>query len=342
MPQNDLLLRTLRRERTPRAPVWLMRQAGRTDPEYHALRQRSPRDLHAFFRSPSDAVRISLLPQRIGVDAIIMFQDILTPLSPMGVDFHFAPGPVLQEACATPTHWQALRPYQISQHLGFIGQSIEGILEALKDALPLLGFAGAPFTLAAFLIAGKSPGMNLGQTIGLVRRQPQAFERLMDKLTQMTIDYLGYQVQNGVHAVQLFESVGGAVPHDLYEQFVQPSHQRIFASLPQSMPSILFVREGLAVEKMAQTGAIAISVGAQLTLPEVWEKTGGACVLQGNVDNQWLAGAKPDEIEGTVHACLQSMQGKAHILNLSHGLLPQTPFENVQHFVRAAKNWPQP
>jgi uroporphyrinogen decarboxylase len=328
--KNDLLLRAVNREAVPRVPVWLMRQAGRSDPEYRAYRERVGLDLYDLFRSPEHAVPISLLPRRIGVDAIIMFQDILTPLTPMGADFKFNPGPLLERPIASADRIEALQPYEVEAELGFVALTIRGLLEELGGALPVLGFAGAPFTLAAFMIEGKSPALELGPVLAFIREEPAAFAALLERLTAVTIAYLSYQVAAGVHAVQLFESMGERIPRPIYEQYVQPSHERIFAALSPKAPTILFVRGSPFPDLMLRSGAAVLSVGANTPLAAI---QGHGGVVQGNVDNQLLATGTPDEVEAAARACLTAGGGRGHILNLGHGILAETPFENVRRFV---------
>ncbi|RME37052.1 MAG: uroporphyrinogen decarboxylase, partial [Planctomycetota bacterium] len=156
--ENHLFLRALRREPTPRVPVWLMRQAGRADPAYRRLRERNNLPLDELFRRPDLAAEISLLPERFGVDAIILFQDILTPLAPMGAAFRFRPGPVLEDPVREERDVERLTAFDPADALPFVGETIGRIRRALAGRLPLIGFAGAPLTLACFLIEGKSPG----------------------------------------------------------------------------------------------------------------------------------------------------------------------------------------
>ena len=340
-PKNDLLLRAARGLPVPRAPVWMMRQAGRSDPEYLAYRERAGLALGELFRSAEHAISISLLPRRFGVDALIIFQDILTPLAPMGAVFHFTPGPNLAEPLRHASQVEALRAYDPAAALDFFRQSIQGVLAELDGELPLLGFAGAPFTLAAFLIEGKSPGA-LENTLAFAREQPKVFGTLMDRLTDMTVDYLNFQVEAGVHAVQLFESVGDQIPRDLYEAFAQPSHENIFARLRPGPVSILFVRESPFPDLMLRSGAEVLSVGAGASLPGLLKAGGGRIAVQGNVDNRLLVTGTPEEVERAVRDCLAQTGGQSHILNLNHGLLPDTPFENVLAFVRAALETPAP
>ena len=333
--KNDLLLRAANREPLARVPVWLMRQAGRSDPKYRAYRERADADLYGLFRDPDHAVPISLLPKRIGVDAIIMFQDILTPLTPMGADFHFNPGPVLEQPLRADGV-AALRSYEVEEELGFVGTTIRGLLQELGGELPLLGFAGAPFTLAAFMIEGRSPELRLGPVLRFIGEHPAAFEALMERLTALTSAYLNYQIGAGVHAVQLFESMGEHIPRPIYERYVQPSHQRIFADLSPTTPAILFVRGSPFPELMLASGAAVLSVSEKTPLATIQQ---AGAVVQGNVDNRLLAEGTPAEVEAAVHRCLAEGGGRGHILNLGHGVLPATPFENVQRFVEAARTY---
>jgi uroporphyrinogen decarboxylase len=313
-----------------------MRQAGRCDPAYRAYREQVGLGLHALFRHPRHATALSLLPRRFGVDAIIMYQDILTPLEPMGANFDFAPGPLLAEPLRHPSHVSALRAYEPPEHLSYVGEEIAAIRRALAGALPLLGFAGAPFTLAAFLIEGASPGA-LPNTLAFAAAQPAAFADLMDRLTRMTIAYLNYQAQCGVDAVQLFESVADGIPEPLYERYAQPSHERIFAALRPGTPGILFAKGSPFPQRMVRTGAAVVSVSDAVDLAALRAGTQGKVAVQGNVDNQVLAAGTPQQVAAAVRACARAGGGRGHILNLNHGVLPETPFENVCAFIAAAR-----
>jgi len=335
--ENDLLLRAVNHLPVPRVPAWLMRQAGRSDPEYLAYRERAGLGLRELFRHPGHAVEISLLPRRIGVDAIILFQDILTPLAPMGADFDFAPGPVLAEPVRTAERVASLRPYDPAAALGFVGESIAGVLDRLEGALPLLGFAGAPFTLAAFMIEGRSPGAALPATEAFIRDQPEAFGDLTHRLTDMTLAYLNYKLDCGVHAVQLFESLGHLASREVYERYIQPSHRRIAAGLQARAPLILFVRGSPFPDLMLASGAAVLSVAENVTVGDMLARGGGRVAVQGNVDNRLLAEGTPEQVAAAVHRCLAEGGGRGHILNLNHGILSHTPFENVCRFITAAR-----
>ncbi|MDH4248609.1 MAG: uroporphyrinogen decarboxylase family protein, partial [Deltaproteobacteria bacterium] len=205
-----------------------------------------------------------------------------------------------------------------------------------------LGFAGSPFTLAAFMIEGASPGKGLRHTLAFAKEQPQVFQELIHLLTDMTIAYLNFQGECGAHAVQLFESVGDQIPRPVYERFVQPTHQRIFAGLRAALPGILFVRDSPFVDLMLDSGASTLSLGAGVDLAEVRTRGRGRVAVQGNVDNRLLAQGTADQVAAAVQACIAQGGGRGHVLNLSHGLLPEPLFENVKRFVETARATPAP
>lgn len=352
--KNDLLLRAARRLPVERVPVWMMRQAGRSDPAYRALREKINLPLEQLFRTvpkpfnPQQvewAIEISLLPKRIGVDAIIVYQDILTPLAPMGVHFRFAPGPILEIPIRTREQVEALHPLNDpSSQMAFNGQVIRGLRQRLDGELPLIGFAGAPMTLALFMIAGRSPmvrGGGISQeaqvAFQMMREAPDLIHELLKRLTRLTIDYLNYQISEGVQVVQLFESVADQMTRPLYETFVQPYHEQIFAELNPDAPSILFAKECSYLDLMLKSGADVLSIGKCVNLAEAQAEANGQVAFQGNMDNILLRDGSLDEITVGVNRCLQQGGQIGHILNLSHGLYPDTPFENVKHFVKAAK-----
>ncbi len=352
--KNDLLLRAAKRLPVARVPVWMMRQAGRSDPLYRQIRQEINLPLERLFRtrpapiSESDvewAVKISLLPKRIGVDAIIVYKDILTPLAPMGAHFRFAPGPILDSPIRTQAQVDALQPlHEPSTQLAFTGRVIHDLRETLNGELPLIGFAGAPLTLAFFLIAGESPikrgaaaSEKATPVFQMMKEVPELLHCLLDKLTDMTIHYLNYQISQGVQVVQLFESIADVLPRRIYEDFAAPYHQRIFAELNSGTPRILFAKECSYLDLMHQSGADVLSVGKCVDLRTVRALTNRTVAFQGNVDNDILRDGTPADVTAAVKACLEQGAKTGHILNLSHGLHRDTPFENVKHFVNIAK-----
>tara|TARA_B100000579_G_scaffold21253_1_gene14954 strand:+ start:1194 stop:2159 length:966 start_codon:yes stop_codon:yes gene_type:complete len=313
-----------------------MRQAGRTDPEYSMLRKIDGRPLEKIFSDAETSIKISLLPKKLGVDAIIMFQDILTPLTPTGIIFQFDPGPVLAEPVRTMHQVKAIRELDSEKQLITVGQIIKGINEKLNGELPLLGFAGSPMTLAFFMIAGSRPNQKHKEILKFINDNPEFIQALLERLTELTVNYINYQISSGVHAIQLFESFANVIPLKLYEKYVQPTHEKIFSSFNQNTPSILFTKESPNLELMLQSGAKALSVGNCINL-ETTKKVANEMIFQGNVDNKILADGSKEEITKAVVKCFAETKRKNHILNLNHGLLERTPFENVQHFINVAK-----
>ena len=354
--KNDLLLRASKCLPVERVPVWMMRQAGRSDPLYRQIRQELNLPLERLFRtcpapmSDTDvewAVKISLLPKRIGVDAIIVYKDILTPLAPMGAHFRFSPGPVLSQPIRTQSQVNALCPLDDPHvQLEYTGHVICTLRETLAGELPLIGFAGAPLTLAFFLIAGESP-MKRGAGISekatpifqIMAEAPQLLHHLLDKLTDMTINYLNYQISQGAQIVQLFESIADVLSREMYETFALPYHQRIFAALNSDAPGILFAKECTYVNLMHQSGADVLSIGKCVDLQKAKTEIGGSMAFQGNVDNDIVRDGTFSDITEAVHNCIKQGGKTGHILNLSHGLHRDTPFENVKHFVQIAKTY---
>ena len=354
--KNDLLLRASKCLPVERVPVWMMRQAGRSDPLYRQIRQELNLPLERLFRtcpapmSDTDvewAVKISLLPKRIGVDAIIVYKDILTPLAPMGAHFRFSPGPVLSQPVRTQSQVDALCPLDKPHvQLEYTGHVIRTLRETLDGELPLIGFAGAPLTLAFFLIAGESP-MKKGAGISekatpifqMMAEAPQLLHHLLDKLTDMTINYLNYQISQGAQIVQLFESIADVLSREMYETFALPYHQRIFAELNSDAPGILFAKECTYVNLMHQSGADVLSIGKCVDLQKAKTEIGGSMAFQGNVDNDIVRDGTFSDITEAVHNCIKQGGKIGHILNLSHGLHRDTPFENVKHFVHIAKTF---
>ena len=335
--ENNLIARVFNHQPVERVPVWMMRQAGRCDPEYRRLRQEDGRPLEELFRDVDMSIKISLLPRRFGVDAIIMFQDILTPLEPMGAGFHFNPGPVLEEPITDLERVHQLKIPHPVKDLKNVGRILSGLKSELGGSLPLLGFAGAPVTLALFMIAGKSPNQKMGDLIQFMDDQPHFTQSLLDKLTSVTIDYLNYQIECGANAVQLFESFANSMPKPFYQRWAQPCHEKIFRSLKREIPSILFAKEFSDLDLMASSGAAALSVGSVVDLNQAISKF-PELIFQGNVDNRILAQGNSETIREATENCLKQTHGKRHILNLNHGLLENTSLESVINFINISKS----
>lgn len=331
--RNDRLPRALAGEETPTLPVWLMRQAGRTDPAYLKLKEDAGLPLHDLFRHPELAAEISLLPRRLDIDAIIFFQDILTPLSPMGAHFVFAPGPVLEKPVETPDDLLALEAYDVRAHNSFVGETFDRIHALLDGEMPVLGFAGAPLTLAVFVLEGKSFGGAADRAMAFIRKHPDAVHRFLETVSDLTIEYLLYQRDHGAVAVQLFESAAFLCDDAFYRDFCLPYQQRIFAGLKGKAPTMNFAREWKDLDSLDAAGADVISLPAEISIAEARAKLGEDRVFQGNLDNRLLVEGTMDEIEAAALRVVEEGRKRGHIFNLSHGLLRETPYENIQRLV---------
>ena len=336
--RNDLVIRALRGERTSRTPVWLMRQAGRTDPAYLKLRDGTGLALEDLFRHPEWAAKISVLPQRLGIDAIIFYQDILTPLSPMGAHFVFRPGPTLVAPLGDVAAVDALSLYDVEGEMSFVGETFSGIHALLDGEMPVLGFAGSPLTLAVFILQGGSFGETAAGALSFIREHGAAAHRLLEKLTEMTIAYLKYQAGVGAAAVQLFESAAYLLSRAEYEEFALPYQQRIFSALEGVVPTIQFAREWPHLDLLDAAGADVISLPASISIGEARAVLGEDRVFQGNVDNKLLVSGTREEIAAAARACVASGESRGHIFNLSHGLLRETPYDNIVHLVETVRS----
>lgn len=338
-PEHDLILQAMAGQRTERTPVWLMRQAGRFDPAYRDLRNRSGLKLEELFANPELAAEITVLPVRFGVDAAILFQDILTILGPMGAPFVFREGPVTANPVRTPADVEKLTHFDVHEHLSFVPRSIELVLDRLDGRLPLLGFAGSPFTLLAFLVEGQSPSFGAAAVRQFLDQYPEAALRLLDQLSRITIDYLAMQIKSGVHAIQLFESCSNLLDEDLYRRFALPAQKQIFAALQQSsdVPMILFARE-VSPGLLAESGATVISIDSSQDLRAARGISGPKCV-QGNVCNKLLQNGPIEAIESATRSCIDAGESTGHVLNLGHGVLKDTPVSHVEAMLRVAHEY---
>jgi uroporphyrinogen decarboxylase len=296
-------------------------------------------DFLTFCKSPKllaqaafDAVDI------LGVDAAILFSDILLPLEAMGLPLIFEEqhGPRLPEPILSPADLSRLIVPDPARTMPFVGEAIERTLERLNGSVPLLGFAGAPFTMAAYAIEGGG-SKNYARTLGWMHRDPESFGKLLDLMTLTITRHLEFQVKTGVHAVQLFDSWGGWVSADLYRREMVPRLQRIVAAIqPLGVPVILYVNgSSHLLEAMADTGADVLSVDWRLPLDEVRRRVGPRPALQGNLDPCSLY-ASPEIIAAEVRAILAEAGPTGHIMNLGHGILPDAPVSGARAMVEAA------
>jgi len=314
-----------------------MRQAGRTDPEYVAIRTQCGLELEDLFCSPELAAEITLLPRRLGVDALIIFQDILTPLAPMGARFVFRPGPVLAEPVRDGAAIEALSLYDVAEELQFLARTFQLVQEQTGGEIPVLGFAGAPWTLLAFLVEGKSPFGDGRWLTALLRESPDYAHRLLDKLCTMTIEYLRFQAECGAAAVQVFESAAPMLSDAAYEEFALPYQQRIMTALKGTVPTIVFARDRRNLEQLASAGADVISLPASISISEARRRLGAGAVVQGNLSNALLAEGPLDAITDSARRCIAEGGHRGHIFNLDHGLLKHTPYDHIVHLVKVVR-----
>ncbi|MFN8471000.1 MAG: uroporphyrinogen decarboxylase [Anaerolineae bacterium] len=329
--QNDTFLRACRREPVQYTPVWFMRQAGRYMPEYRALRAN-----HSFMemtKTPELAAQITLQPvQAFPLDAAIIYSDILLPLEPMGVALEFAAGegPVIHNPVRTPADVDALRVVEPAEELAFVGEAIRLVKRSLPD-LPLIGFAGAPFTLASYVIEGGS-SKNYVETKRVMFSAPDAWHSLMAKLAEVVARHLRGQVAAGADAVQLFDSWVGCLNPADYREYVLPHTQRIFQSLRDlGVPAIHFgTNTATLLPLMREAGGDVIGIDWRIDLGDAWARLDNSVAIQGNLDPVAFF-APPQELERRVAAVLEQAAARpGHIFNVGHGILPGTPVENVR------------
>ncbi len=332
---DSRFLRACRRERTDTTPVWLMRQAGRYLPEYRAIRARA--SLLDICNRAELAAEVTLQPvRRLGVDAAIIFADILLPVVSMGIQLEFAAGegPVIRDPVRAPEAVARLRRPETEEIAPAIYDAIRLVRRELDGKVPVIGFAGAPFTVASYLIEGGSSRHYL-ETKRFMFTEPRAWDALMDTLSDVTTRYLRAQVTAGAQAVQLFDSWAGALSPLDYQERVLPWVRRIVAELrPLGVPVILF-GTGTAgfLPALAASGADVIGVDWRVRLDDAWATIGLERAIQGNLDPAVLL-APRDEIARQARAVLEQAGGRpGHIFNLGHGVLPETPAENVRYLV---------
>ena len=341
MIHNERLVRACRRQTVDRPPVWMMRQAGRYLPEYRAVRSRY--DFLTLCKTPELAAEVSLQPYRIlGVDAVILFSDILIPVEAMGMHLELTEkGPVLGDPIREASQVAKLHIPDPLTETRFVLDTIGEISRALDQAVPVIGFAGAPYTLASYMIEGGG-SRHFTHIKRMMYREPQLLHSLLEKISDAIVLYLNAQIEAGVHVVQLFDTWAGDLSAPDFEEFALAYHQRVFQSLhrgPEGLgvPAILYVNGcGAVLERMALSGADVLSIDWRTDLADARSRIGDQLALQGNLDPCALFGT-PETIAETTREIIEKGGGTGHIVNLGHGILPETPVENAQAFVNAAK-----
>jgi uroporphyrinogen decarboxylase len=333
---RELFLRACRGETLPRLPVWMMRQAGRYLPEYRAIRAN-----HAFLevcKTPDLAVEVSLQPFRLlGVDAVIVFSDILIPAEAMGLKLELGDaGPNLPEPVRSKRDVEKLHLFDPEIETGFLPEAIRRIVREIGPAVPVLGFAAAPWTLACYMVEGRTRE-GFATVKSFLLHDPATFRNLLHRIAQATIPYLKAQIAAGAAAVQLFDTWCGELSLRDYEEFALPATQEIISGLGGAAPVIYYTKASHhLLPAVARSGASVLSVDWRVDMRELRDKLGPRIALQGNVDPAVLYGP-PDQIRRATQEAIAALGGTGHILNLGHGILQHTPVEHAKLFIETGQ-----
>jgi uroporphyrinogen decarboxylase len=328
--KESIFLQACQRTPTPHTPVWLMRQAGRYMPEYRALRERVP--FLTLCKSPDLAAQVTVeAVERLGVDAAIIFADILLIVEPMGVGLEFSQGdgPVIHRPVRSGADVDQLRESPPAHTVPFVFEAVRQARANLPAHVPLIGFSGAPFTVASYLIEGGSSRHYI-ETKRFMYGDPGAWRALMDKLVRALSAYLNDQIAAGAQALQLFDSWVGCLSPADYCHFILPHMKSLLANLTPGVPVIHFGTDtGTLLELLATAGGDVIGVDWRIDLDVAWPRIGFDHAIQGNLDPVALFAPLP-ELRRQVERVLTAAGGRpGHIFNLGHGILPQTPVDNV-------------
>jgi uroporphyrinogen decarboxylase len=337
---KDRFLRACRCEPVDRVPVWIMRQAGRYLPEYQKVREK-----HSFLeicKTPALAAEVSIQPfERLGVDAIIVFSDILIVAEAMGMHLDVPDsGPVLANPIRDPNALARLHSFDPNRDTKFLGDAIREIVRHAGPDVPVLGFAAAPWTLACYMIEGRTRG-DVSTAKALMYAEPALLRDLLSKTATETANYLRSQIEAGAAAVQLFDTWAGELSAEEFEAFELPAIQQVIQELRAGATPVIYYSKASAhfLQLLGQTGADVISVDWRIPLEHARAQLGPHIALQGNVDPRVLL-AGPQLAGDAARAAVLKTSGAGHILNLGHGILPNTPVENARAFVSAGQSTP--
>lgn len=338
LDRKTLLLRACRSEPVERVPVWIMRQAGRYLAEYRAVRAR-----HTFLemcKTPELAVEVSLQPYRIlGVDAVIVFSDILIPAEAMGMALELSEaGPLLSPPVRDLASVRSLRRFDPEQETKFLMEAIRQLSREVGPSVPVLGFAGAPWTMACYMVEGQTK-KDFSTVKELMYREPAVLRALLEKIAENTAAYLKAQIAAGAAAVQLFDSWAGELSQRDYEEFALPATQFLIEELHSETAPVILYSKGTShlLPSLARSGAEVLSMDWRIDLAEARRQLGKGVALQGNVDPCALLGPE-EKVRAASREAIEKTGGIGHILNLGHGILPNTPVENARAFVEAGQS----
>ena len=337
--KNTLFLKALKGEEVPRPPVWMMRQAGRYLPEFMEIREKY--DFFTRCQTPELASEITVQPiRRFGMDAAILFSDILVIPQAMNIEVEMKPdfGPYFPNPIRTLEDVDRIEIPDVDVALNYVMQAIEMTLEKLEGEIPLIGFAGSPWTILCYCVQGQG-SKSFDKAKGFCFSNPLAAHRLLQKITDTPIAYLKAKVKAGVHVVQLFDSWGGMLSPDDYNELSLPYLRQITNALKDDVPVVIFAKGcWFALHDLAKTGASALGVDWTCTARNARYLTGGQITLQGNLDPARLL-SPPQEIERLTKNMIQDFGKDRYIVNLGHGILPNIPLENVSAFINTVKNY---
>lgn len=340
--RNDLLIRALLRKPVPRTPVWIMRQAGRYLPEYRKVREQAG-DFMSLCANPELACEVTLQPlRRFKLDAAILFSDILTIPDAMGLGLYFetGEGPRFRRPLQSPADIRKLAIPDVADKLQYVFDAVTLIRRELDGRVPLIGFAGSPWTVATYMVEGRS-SRDFNKIKGLIKSDPAAMELLLERVASTTIAYLNAQIESGAQAIMIFDTWGAALDADDYRRFSLASMQRIVDELQrqrdgEQIPVILFTKgAGTLLADMTQTGCDALGVDWTTSLADARRYTNDKVALQGNVDPATLR-ESPQRIEEAVAEVLSSYgKGPGHVFNLGHGITPDIDPDHLGVLVEA-------
>lgn len=340
MIKNDLFLRALKGETVARPPVWMMRQAGRYLPDF--MRLKAKYDFFTRCQTPELATEITLMPiEQVGTDAAILFSDILVVLQAMQLEVQMKDGvgPWIPNPIRNEEDVNRLIVPDIESSLGYVMEAIRMTKTALNGSVPLIGFAGSPWTLLCYAVQGQG-SKTFDQAKGFCFEHPEWAHRLLQKITDTTIAYLLEKVKSGVDAVQLFDSWGGLLSPDDYQIYSWPYMQQIVTALKDRIPVIVFGKGcWFALHDMSQSGAAALGIDWTCSARNARYLSGGQITLQGNFDPARLLSPIP-EIKKSVKAMINAFGKDRYVVNLGHGILPNIPVDHAKAFVDAVKAYP--
>ncbi|MCC7126719.1 MAG: uroporphyrinogen decarboxylase [Acidobacteria bacterium] len=336
---NDRFLRACRRQPVDRTPLWIMRQAGRYLPEYRELRQRV--DFLTLCKTPDLAVEATLQPlRRFPFDASIIFSDIMLPLEALGCRMTFNPGPKLAEPVRTRAQVEAMTLRPMAEVVPYVGEAVSLLRRELDGKTPVIGFCGAPFTLSAYLVQGEGKE-GFGKVKAMLFREPATLEHLLDKLTMAMTDYLRLQIAAGAQAVQIFDSWAGLLAEPEFRRFALEPVKRIVAGVRDlGVPVIYFVNAGPhLVDAAVEAESDVLGLCWRSPIGATFDRLGSRVAFQGNLDCHALF-AEPAEVAARTTAILDAVGGRpGHVMNLGHGILPETPIASVEAMVSAVQSW---